>query len=56
LTQNEAEIFGVMLEAVHMSKAGTVVRVAGGWVRDKLLGLQVKFKTNLSCALSLSVT
>lgn len=47
LTKNEAEIFGVMLEAVHMSNAGTVVRVAGGWVRDKLLGLQVKSKTTL---------
>ncbi len=38
----EAEILGMMLEAVKLSKSGTVVRVAGGWVRDKLLGLEVR--------------
>lgn len=38
----EAEMFSMMLEAVKLSKSGTVVRVAGGWVRDKLLGLEVR--------------
>lgn len=38
----EAEILDTMLEAVKLSKSGTVVRVAGGWVRDKLLGLEVR--------------
>lgn len=37
----EAEILDTMLEAVKLSKSGTVVRIAGGWVRDKLLGLEV---------------
>lgn len=40
----EAEILGIMLEAVKLSKSGTVVRVAGGWVRDKLLGLEVNWR------------
>lgn len=44
----EAEILGMMLEAVKLSKSGTVVRVAGGWVRDKLLGLEVR--TGATCA------
>ena len=38
----EAEILDTLLEAVKLSKSGTVVRVAGGWVRDKLLGLEVR--------------
>lgn len=42
LTPTEAELLGTMLEAVKLSKSGTVVRVAGGWVRDKLLGLEVR--------------
>lgn len=41
LKPTEAKILGMMLEAVKLSKSGTVVRVAGGWVRDKLLGLEV---------------
>eukprot|EP00903_Cladosiphon_okamuranus_P016856 g15544.t1 len=40
LTPIEAEILDTMLEAVKLSKSGTIVRVAGGWVRDKLLGLE----------------
>lgn len=42
LNRTEADILGIMIEAVNLSKAKTVVRVAGGWVRDKLLGLEVK--------------
>ena len=41
LNRTEADILGIMIEAVNLSKAKTVVRVAGGWVRDKLLGLEV---------------
>ncbi|CAM9641777.1 unnamed protein product [Ectocarpus fasciculatus] len=40
LKPNEADILAMLLEAVKHSKTGTVVRVAGGWVRDKLLGLE----------------
>ncbi|CBN74516.1 conserved unknown protein [Ectocarpus siliculosus] len=40
LKPNEADILAMLLEAVKYSKTGTVVRVAGGWVRDKLLGLE----------------
>lgn len=43
LNRIEAEVLHVMVEAVKMSKSNTVVRVAGGWVRDKLLNLEVKF-------------
>lgn len=41
LNRTETDILGMMIEAVKLSKAKTVVRVAGGWVRDKLLGLEV---------------
>lgn len=41
LNENEADILALMLGAVKMSESETVVRIAGGWVRDKLLGLQV---------------
>lgn len=37
----EAALFKVLLGAAELSKSGTVVRVAGGWVRDKLLGQKV---------------
>jgi tRNA nucleotidyltransferase (CCA-adding enzyme) len=38
LTAQEQRIFHVMLEAVRARRLGSTVRVAGGWVRDKLLG------------------
>lgn len=41
LTKIEKDIFGILLQAAKSAKSGTVVRVAGGWVRDKLLGLEV---------------
>lgn len=49
----EAEMFSLMLEAVKLSKSGTVVRVAGGWVRDKLLGLEVRRGDAVRCNLHL---
>lgn len=49
LSQTEAEILGVLIGAVKLSKSRTVVRVAGGWVRDKLLGLEVKCKLIFKC-------
>eukprot|EP00303_Exanthemachrysis_gayraliae_P001030 CAMPEP_0206003978 /NCGR_PEP_ID=MMETSP1464-20131121/3702_1 /ASSEMBLY_ACC=CAM_ASM_001124 /TAXON_ID=119497 /ORGANISM="Exanthemachrysis gayraliae, Strain RCC1523" /LENGTH=716 /DNA_ID=CAMNT_0053377375 /DNA_START=1 /DNA_END=2152 /DNA_ORIENTATION=+ len=39
LTEREAELFDFLRDVVHTSGCGTVMRVAGGWVRDKLLGL-----------------
>lgn len=41
LNRTETDILGMMVEAAKLSKRNTVVRVAGGWVRDKLLGLEV---------------
>lgn len=38
LTPTEQEIFSTLLAAVKHSGASTVLRCAGGWVRDKLLG------------------
>ncbi|KAG5183577.1 hypothetical protein JKP88DRAFT_263026 [Tribonema minus] len=44
LTAKEQQVFKLLLESAksqeHGSTGNTVIRVAGGWVRDKLLGLQ----------------
>jgi hypothetical protein len=40
LTPLEQSIFGHVLACCAMFKLETQVRVAGGWVRDKLLGLE----------------
>ena len=34
----ERELLGTLLRAAQMGGKGTVLRCAGGWVRDKLLG------------------
>lgn len=41
LNERESEVLSLMTDAVKLSNSCTVVRVAGGWVRDKLLGLEV---------------
>eukprot|EP00624_Nannochloropsis_granulata_P001183 evm.model.NODE_15486_length_15529_cov_25.432159.3 len=38
LTAIEAQLFDLLKQAVAKEAKGTVLRVAGGWVRDKLLG------------------
>ncbi len=38
LTPRECDVFGIVREAATLGGTGTVARVAGGWVRDKLLG------------------
>lgn len=38
LTPQEQELFDVLLAAAQHAGSGTVLRCAGGWVRDKLLG------------------
>lgn len=38
LTPEEAELFQVLLDCLCHFKKTTTIRVAGGWVRDKLLG------------------
>lgn len=38
VTENEQEIFDLLLRAVRNFSPKTKLRVAGGWVRDKLLG------------------
>lgn len=43
LTEQERSFFEILRHVVASNEAeGTVVRVAGGWVRDKLLGRQTK--------------
>ena len=39
LNEKEQELFGFLRETVQRHETGTVMRVAGGWVRDKLLGI-----------------
>lgn len=48
LNKLEGEVLALMSEAVKLSNSCTVVRVAGGWVRDKLLGLEVCTSFNSS--------
>ena len=38
LSPSEQRLFHVLQQAARLSKRNTTVRVAGGWVRDKLLG------------------
>eukprot|EP00955_Chlamydomonas_euryale_P050729 354635-Chlamydomonas_euryale.AAC.8 len=38
LTAEEQSLLGTLLDAARASGSGTVLRCAGGWVRDKLLG------------------
>ena len=38
LTQQEEELFGILLKTLDHQRLNTVLRCAGGWVRDKLLG------------------
>ena len=38
LNDAEKELLGTLLEAAQQGGKGTVLRCAGGWVRDKLLG------------------
>ena len=38
LNEEEKELLGTLLEAAQHAGCGTVLRCAGGWVRDKLLG------------------
>jgi len=38
LTLVEQELFATLLASVTQAGTGTVLRCAGGWVRDKLLG------------------
>jgi hypothetical protein len=37
LTKEEQGLFDILLNAVDEAGANTTLRVAGGWVRDKLL-------------------
>lgn len=38
LNDTERDLFNTLLEAAQQAGTGTVLRCAGGWVRDKLLG------------------
>lgn len=42
LTETEQKIFDLLLSVVNDYKLGTTLRVAGGWVRDKLMGKDSK--------------
>ena len=39
---DEVELFSALKGVVHDESLGTTIRVAGGWVRDKLLGVRGK--------------
>jgi tRNA nucleotidyltransferase/poly(A) polymerase len=39
LTELESKIFEILLETASLQNKSTVLRAAGGWVRDRLLGL-----------------
>ena len=39
LTDKEKDIFNFLLSVLKENGKNTTLRVAGGWVRDKLLGL-----------------
>eukprot|EP00339_Tiarina_fusa_P007177 CAMPEP_0117045854 /NCGR_PEP_ID=MMETSP0472-20121206/31727_1 /TAXON_ID=693140 ORGANISM="Tiarina fusus, Strain LIS" /NCGR_SAMPLE_ID=MMETSP0472 /ASSEMBLY_ACC=CAM_ASM_000603 /LENGTH=83 /DNA_ID=CAMNT_0004758025 /DNA_START=49 /DNA_END=296 /DNA_ORIENTATION=- len=38
ITPSEKELFEFLLSVVENNQTKTVMRVAGGWVRDKLMG------------------
>lgn len=38
LTEHETKIFDTLTEILEKNQKDTTMRVAGGWVRDKLLG------------------
>ncbi len=38
ITKEESELFDVLLKSARFHGKSTVIRVAGGWVRDKVLG------------------
>ena len=38
LTNEETKLFEMVLESLRFQQKNTIARVAGGWVRDKLLG------------------
>ena len=42
LTAEEREVFGLLMGVVRERAPSTVVRVCGGWIRDKLLGIRPK--------------
>ena len=39
LTAQEKELFSLLMKVNETKKLGLVMRVAGGWVRDKVMGL-----------------
>lgn len=48
LTPEETELFDTILRFVDETKLNTTVRVAGGWVRDKVLQLPSKFDIDIA--------
>lgn len=40
LNQYEDKLFTTLMEIVKQNELKTTLRVAGGWVRDKLMGLE----------------
>ena len=48
LSPEEIELFSMLTSFVKDKKLGTTVRVAGGWVRDKLLGLAGKHDIDIA--------
>mmetsp|Transcript_15479 Transcript_15479/g.63144 ORF Transcript_15479/g.63144 Transcript_15479/m.63144 type:complete len:526 (-) Transcript_15479:456-2033(-) len=42
LTEQEKRLFDLMKDVVRKNKLGTTLRVAGGWVRDKILNFKME--------------
>lgn len=42
-TENEAEIFRLLRDCVSRQSLPVTLRVAGGWVRDKVFGGETKY-------------
>jgi len=38
MTEKESQIFSFLMETLKANEKKTTLRVAGGWVRDKLMG------------------
>ena len=45
LTEHETELFQELVNAVQAKGLSTVIRVAGGWVRDKVKDRSLVFST-----------
>ena len=48
LNPNEVQLFTMLKDFVREQNQGTIIRIAGGWVRDKLLGIPGKYDIDIA--------